>query len=112
MQDYIHLPEVHCGKLVELDMGPHSSAMHFSLFERSASPLDWGYLGERVTCMNPYLSANCLNVSSAYCGPVSGITTSGMQWRAKNEFNCSIIDSESVRWSLATVTYCTYLLQL
>ena len=39
---------------------------------------------------------------AAYCGQLSDITTSGMPWRAKNDFNCSIIDSESVRWSLAT----------
>ena len=48
--------------------------------------------------MNPYFSANCVNVSAAYGGPLYDITTSGMPWRAKNDFNCSIIDSESVRW--------------
>ncbi len=43
--------------------------------------------------MNPYLSANCLNVSAAYCGPLSDIATSGTPWRTKNDFNCSIIGS-------------------
>ena len=33
MQDYINLPEVHCGKIEGPDMGPHSSAIGFSLFE-------------------------------------------------------------------------------
>ena len=30
VQDYIHLPAVHCGKLGEPNMGPRSSAISFS----------------------------------------------------------------------------------
>ena len=33
VQDYIHLPAVHCGKLGEPNMGPRSSTIRFSLFE-------------------------------------------------------------------------------
>ena len=32
------------------------------------------------------LKTNCLNISAAYCGPLSDITTSGMPWCANNYF--------------------------
>ena len=34
---------------------------------RSANPLDWGYLGELVTCLNPQSAANVLNSRQSYC---------------------------------------------
>ena len=56
------------------------------LTARSASSLDRGYLGGLAICTNPYLKTNCLNISAAYCGPLSDITTSGMPWCANNYF--------------------------
>ena len=45
---------------------------------RSANPLDWGYLGELVTCLNPQSSANVLNYTQFYCSPLSESSLCGM----------------------------------
>ena len=45
---------------------------------RSANPLDWGYLGELVTCLNPQSAANVLNSTQSYCGPLSESSLCGM----------------------------------
>ena len=91
------------GKIEEPNMGPRSSAIRFHRFNSPLSSIERGYLGEFVKCVNPYLVANCLIVFAAYCGPLSDITTSGMPWRTKNDFTCSMIDSEFLRWSLVTL---------
>ena len=45
---------------------------------RSANPLDWGYLGELVMCLNPQSAANVLNSRQSYCGPLSDSSLCGM----------------------------------
>ena len=45
---------------------------------RSANPLDWGYLGELVTCLNPQSAANVLNSTQSYCGPLSDSSLCGI----------------------------------
>ena len=87
-----------CPRSCVLNNCPRSCVTRFhSLNFPFGFTVRFGYLGERVSCMIPYLAANCIDVSVACFGPLSEISTSGIPCRAKNVFN-----TESVRFRIVS----------
>ena len=68
----------------------------------SALPLDLGYLGEEVTCLNSQSVANCINSWLTICDPLSVTRQPEMQWRLYCSFKNCITELDVVSGYSAT----------